>query len=78
MEYFATGFGLILGIILLIFILVSCLMWFLVPFWIKGIKNSLKNAPIDKISNNRDLLAKILIELENLNKNLKNLQYLPH
>lgn len=43
MEYFATGFGLILGIILLIFILVSCLMWFLVPFWIRSIKNSLKN-----------------------------------
>ena len=78
MEYFATGFGLILGIILLIFILISCLMWFFVPFWIRSIKNSLKSTPIDKIPNNRDLLAKILIELEILNKNLKNLQYLPH
>ena len=45
MEYL-TGFGfigLILGIILLIFILISCLMWFLVPFWIISIKNSLEN-----------------------------------
>lgn len=51
MEYFATGFGLILGITLLIFIIISCLMWFLVPFWIKDIKNSLKN--IEKFLSNK-------------------------
>ena len=35
--------GIFFIIILIVFIIISCLMWFLVPFWILSIKTSLKN-----------------------------------
>lgn len=37
------SFGIFFLTILGFFVLISCLMWFLVPFWILSIKTSLKN-----------------------------------
>lgn len=46
MSAFIGGLGVLgffIQILLGVFVLVSCLMWFLVPFWIRSIKNSVKN-----------------------------------
>lgn len=46
MFSFFTGLGFIgvfWGLFLLLFLIISGLMWILVPFWILSIKNSVKN-----------------------------------
>ena len=37
------SFGIFFLVIFIFFIIISCFMWFLVPFWILSIKTSLKN-----------------------------------
>jgi hypothetical protein len=46
MFSFFTGLGFLgvfWGLFLLLFLIISGLMWILVPFWILSIKNSVKN-----------------------------------
>lgn len=46
MFSFFTGLGFIgvfWGLFLLLFLIISGLMWIMVPFWILSIKNSVKN-----------------------------------
>ena len=77
-----SGIGILGSIllgILIVFVFISGLMWFFVPFWILSIKNSIKsqNTKIIKEENKVEL-DKILKELEILNENIKNLSYSSH
>lgn len=89
MNYISgLGFiGFLLVIIAIMFLFVSACMWYLVPWWIRSIKNSVKNlhnTPIVYETNktgsynyNREL-TEIIRQLERLNENINNLKYLPH
>ena len=77
-----SGIGILGSIllgILIVFVFISGLMWFFVPFWILSIKNSIKNQNTKIIKEeNKVELDKILKELEILNENIKNLSYSSH
>ena len=89
MEYISSLglLGVFLAIIAFIFIIVSCLMWYLVPWWIRSIKNSVKklhDTPIMYETHNKENhnyereLKEIHRELVKLNENINNIKYLPH